>query len=713
MSVRVTTNRSLGVIGLAFATLVTPRLCTAQASLLLVNGETEVEDLRFSFLDHQTFRVDRLRDRIALRAPGSFDFLPLVSSGPLPFTPLELQRDVARLRLFYVRSGFPEPHIDYVVRFNATSNKVAIEFLIQEGDARVRGSLAALDDAGAETRLSLPPELQAPWATFLTTVTPREGERLGDLEQAQLEDRLSAWLRDRGYPVAHTTVELSADSVRAGPEDVVARVQTGPRAVVGSVLVEGTNRLTPSLVTRELPFARGDVFSAQRVSEGERELFGLDLVRLALVDVIEPVSADSIVDLRVRVEENLPRVISGQVGYATEAGLLGQVDWAHRSFFGGARTLSVSLQGRTGTLVVGPDFQRRYAASTSVKQPYFFGRRRSLVVTPQVEYRDDFRDRSVQGGAEAVVIHQWGQLRTASAHLSVSRRHVLDFRLTGNEGFDFRDVLADLDSLDHDVRTASLGISFSWGAVDNPIVPRDGYIARAAGEVTGPSWTSSAQYTRLEASLARFVPLSPETGLTLRVAGGRLLPFGRSVPANADGRTGALLRLRDAIFTAGGRYDVRGWGEQQLGPKFPDVRLETAGADTVLVAERYVPLGGLARAMASAELRLPLPGAASSHSTHVFVDAGRIWTPDDRFTVAGIGDVGESEFRFSVGGGIELGTPVGLFRLSAGYKLNPSLLDVRDPQAVFAAMSAGRAVSGVPTRTFRRWHIHLAIGQVY
>ncbi len=57
----------------------------------------------------------------------------------------------------------------------------------------------------------------------------------------------------------------------------------------------------------------------------------------------------------------------------------------------------------------------------------------------------------------------------------------------------------------------------------------------------------------------------------------------------------SLLRLRDVTFTAGGTRDVRGWGTLLVGPKLPQVRLEQQGDSTVAVADRYTPIGGLAR----------------------------------------------------------------------------------------------------------------------
>lgn len=698
-------------LALAVVALVALGPVAARAQLVRVDSDTEVRALRFTFTDHQTFSTDRLLDRMALRAPGAFDFLPFIGADAHPFSPLELQRDVARIRRYYQRSGFPDATIDYEIAHDGADNRVSVTFLVTEGDPTLRGDLVVRDARGTDIDALLPEELRAPWRAYVDVVVPFRGERVGELERAAIEDQITSWLGDNGYPFANTRFDSSSVSSRPSVEggDLVLLVDTGDRSRVGDVTVEGAASVDDGVIVRELPFARGDWYSAARLSEGERELFGLDLVRIALARPTAA-SADSTVDVDVRVTENLLRVISGQLGYATESGLSGQTDWTHRNILGGAQTLTVSLQARTGALGIGTDIERRYAASVSLKQPYFFGRRTSLLLTPHTEYRDDFRDRSVLFGGDALVVRQWGGLRAASVSVALTRRHVFDFRPTGAEGFDYRILLAALDSLDRDVRLATLGGSLSWGRVDNPIAPRAGHLFRTSVEVTGPPRTSSAQYARLDASYARFVPFTARTGLAVRVAAGRLFPFGRSVPATDADKTLALVRLRDALFTAGGRYDVRGWGEQQLGPKFPDVRLQSTEPDTVLVAERYIPLGGLARTTGSIELRLPLFAARPRHASHLFLDAGRVWSPDDRFRVE---EAGESHLRWSVGTGVELGTPIGPVRVGVGYKLNPSPYDLRDPQAVLDALLAGSSPLTVPRDRSRRWHVHLAIGTSY
>jgi outer membrane protein insertion porin family len=266
------------------------------------------------------------------------------------------------------------------------------------------------------------------------------------------------------------------------------------------------------------------------------------------------------------------------------------------------------------------------------------------------------------------------------------------------------------------VRTHRIGLSAVYGEVDDPMDPRRGYIARAAVEVAGPEGLSDVQYGRVDGSLAGFLPLGSRVGLVARASGGRLLPWGASVPQGPDDLLPVLIRLRDAVFTAGGTGDVRGWGAGLLGPKVPDLRVVDRGDTVQVSADRWLVLEGLARATGSLELRLPFPFLGPEHGTHLFIDAGRIWNPDDRFfsDPGRPGDpLGQDGVFYGAGFGVEFGTLVGPLRIDLGYKLNPSPLDLRDPEGVARALLTGRPISTVPADPLRRWQLHLAIGRVY
>jgi outer membrane protein assembly factor BamA len=137
------------------------------------------------------------------------------------------------------------------------------------------------------------------------------------------------------------------------------------------------------------------------------------------------------------------------------------------------------------------------------------------------------------------------------------------------------------------------------------------------------------------------------------------------------------------------------------------------GTDSVVAVgtEGYIPAGGLARASFATELRLPFPGLGESWGTHVFFDGGRVWTPDSRLRRDDAND--EERWFYSTGGGVDVNTIVGPIRLTVGYKLNPSVLDVRRARAVFEALAQGLPASSVAPDGSKRWHFHLSLGQTF
>lgn len=80
---------------------------------------------------------------------------------------------------------------------------------------------------------------------------------------------------------------------------------------------------------------------------------------------------------------------------------------------------------------------------------------------------------------------------------------------------------------------------------------------------------------------------------------------------------------------------MRGWATELLGPKIPDLEVVSVGGsgspgEETLSAASCIPLGGLVRWTGSLQLELPLPFAGWPHGSHLFLDGGRVWTPDRR-----------------------------------------------------------------------------------
>jgi outer membrane protein insertion porin family len=135
------------------------------------------------------------------------------------------------------------------------------------------------------------------------------------------------------------------------------------------------------------------------------------------------------------------------------------------------------------------------------------------------------------------------------------------------------------------------------------------------------------------------------------------------------------------------------------------------GDSTIVRGDHYIPFAGFARLSTSVEYQFPLPFSESDHQSFVFVDGGRVWNADARYGAGGPDPLKQERFFWSTGVGTLFQTPAGPLRIALAYKLNPSVLDLRDARDVTSALLAGQAIESVPARNARRFHLHLSIGQ--
>ncbi len=703
--------------------LALPVPSVAQAPLFLVDGETRVASVDFEFPEGRSVEVSRLHDKIALAGPtlgqrvrGVLDVLPLVSSPRYdPFSPPELLRDVIRLEVFYRDAGFQDTRVEYRATLDTVPNALDIVFVVREGRPILLDSVEVLDEEGGSLEGWLPPDLQAAWPRLQRRLEEDRGERLSTSLRVQIQDRVANWMRDYGYPFPSVAAETVLEE--DGGARLVLTARPGSRMRVGQMDVEGNVRLAEPVLLREVPLKAGDWYSQGRVAEGQRRILGLDMVRLATTRTEGRSQSDSLVDVRFRIDEGKLRLLTGGLGFTTESGVSGDLAWGHRDFLGGARTLQLAAAARTGLLTPEVSRTERYGLSLQLRQPHFFDRRLTASIRPFGEYRDDVRDRLAEAGAEASVLYQRGPHRSVSLRYALTYGWILDARPAGpiGEGEDLVEFLRSLEALELDRLTSSLSLTARWGREVDAGRGVWGWSALGSGEVAGPRRLSTVQYGKViwEGSLG--LPLNERVVLSGRAGFGRLFPYGVSIPApDGSDRLEIYLKLRDVTLTAGGAHDVRGWGSELLGPKVPDLRMGRVEGDP-LRAGSYLPLGGLARWTASTQLELPLPFVGRPHGSHVFLDAGQVWIPDDRFKLSEAplipGQLGE-KVRFGTGVGVLMATPVGPVQVDLGYKVNPSLLDLRDPRKVARALEEGEPVESVPETPLRRWHLHFSIGRI-
>lgn len=745
------------------------RPALAQQPLFMADEETNVRALNFKFEDTQTFSEKQLRELLATQGPSGMDRLygagrriPLLGRlvpkpTVYPLDPLEVQRDVVRLRQFYRLNGYLLTRVHYrASQLDTASNRIRVIYTITEGaPLRVRGvALTAIGPRG-DTLRAFPPDVQDEWRRFEDGRTQlKRGDRFSSLDYALFKGQVLDWARNRGYPFAAVAADstLDLDSLAI---DLRLRLTPGPRATVDRILVVGNTSVEDVVVRREVPIRPGDRFEQNKLLVGQRELFGLGLFRSVVADV-PPQPVDSSVAVRYTVREGRPRLLTAETGFVTDEGINVTGRWRHRNFFGGARTFEVQATWTPGLLAPpGSEAPRRLELSATLRQPYLFNRQTSGSIGPYLRRVYDPQQQTTTNavGAQAEALYEFLPFRTASLRavgevdrtriddgLDFGRRQAtltaaarlgrLDSYLDPRRGFDVRPT----------VRLGLAGIGFDLPA--DPATGFGGYEARTA-----------LPYLRPQVEVLGYGVLSRRVDGAARLVVGYLAPLGAARLDGIDG-TGRFdatrLLLSDVFFgdlryRAGGSSDVRGWALSRVGAQ----ALELIEDERALpfdptnpssgqfdVRESYRPVGGRAKVAINTELRLPFPGLSSNWRSALFVDAGMIDATDLRDSTLNIDLIAlgadarqrltlrriafDRTVRVGAGAGIRYRTPIGYLRFDLAAKVNPTLADRYTPEEYVTKFIDGETpgidrpgVWHAVNRLWRRLQIHFGIGQTF
>ena len=689
-------------LGLLLLLCLLPAPALAQAPLTYVDDETTVRKISFRFVGGSTLEEDQLREQIATAAPTFWDqvrrILPFVSAGVYPFDPIELQKDVVRLRRYYRRSGFLHPTIDYPAsQLDTTSNKIHVVFSIREGPPLIIQDVGFYSPTGTYAYELFQEPMRDAWIAFRDATTVEVGTRFTEFDRVRIPDAVQTWLRDQGFAFARVETEIDVDST-ANTVDLRFRVDPGPRARVEAIVVEGNESVPDRVVQREVPLRPGDWFSHRRMLRGQRELFSLNLFRLALADLPEQ-PVDSSVVVRYRVREAQLRYLSAETGYAADDGATLLGEWRHRNFFGGARQFTASALYQSGfgaTPPTGYESVQRFNATLALRQPYLLTSKLSGILSPFYTWEDNpnLRLRFHEVGFNTTLLYEIYPFRP------VTLQHTFSRSWGDTQGLQDTENVPGIETRDIYNRSV-VSASATLGKVDDFLNAQHGFLVRPFAELATSLLRSDVEYAKVSSEVTGYYRLGRQLGLRGRLFAGYLWPFGESDVSDL------LVESRfDRIrFYAGGANDVRGWPSDLLG----EVEIDTvyAGPGEIEYDDdghprvRYDPLGGLGKLAANVELRLPLPGLSREWSTAVFLDAGQVY-PTASFDL--------NQLQYGTGAGIRYETIVGFIRLDVAYKLNPRPRDLYTAKEVWLHDYAeGELESSI----WNRFRIHLSIGQAF
>jgi outer membrane protein assembly factor BamA len=672
------------------------------------------------FTGNRAISNEQLRASIATSRSSWFARSPLVSWMGLGekryLNDTELRRDVLRITALYRQTGYLDAVVDTVVRRTAT--EVRIRFEIHEGEPVRADSIAV---RGVEQLV--------PTDEILDALPLHVGDPFNRLLLLASADTIRMRLANLGHPFAEVYRNFDIDRERRLGQ-ATFEVDPGPQITFGQVEVQGLSKVSERVVRRTLDFQPGELFRQRDLYRSQLALYRTDLfvyANVAPADTTRP-PADTTLDVRVRVAEGPLRAVRLGAGYGTIDCFRSLASWRALNFLGGARSLQVraqvskigaaspldwGLQNSLCKALAAEDTSRlklNYNLTTTFVQPYVFTKRArlstSLFAQRYTEYRAYLRE--AIGGEVGLTYDlapdvplttsyglSYGSTKadpvTYCTYLNVCRLE--DIALFAERRW--RATLSGL--LVRERRNSVIDpTSGSWMAAElrwaSPVIGSDTLIQFLKGTV------ELSTYQRIAGSGVLSVRLKLGTIVTARRCGAEQL---RCVPT-------------DERFYAGGASSVRGYSQNELGPKvrvreITVTQTDVQNGDTVVVAAdttiRTSPTGGNDLVLLNLEYRFGFPGVSRKVSGAVFLDAGRVF---DR----GGESPGPTGLRVTPGVGLRLASPLGPIRLDFGF--NPYPPDAAPLYELRGNQLEQIDGSYTPASTFwSRWRLHLSVGQPF
>ncbi len=652
---------------------------------------------------------------------------------------VELARDVVRIKVYYYRRGYRETEVDTLVaRAHKHTNRVHVTFRVREGKPLLVNSVA----------IEQQPDSVLKRGALKEAVLVQKGKPLNliDLDTTHVRLRDALWDKGHADALIADTIEVH-DSARTA--DVTIKVDPRWVATVESVTVHGDSALTPDIVKKMITLKPGNVYKRQNVIESQQSMYNSNLYRRATI--VLPPRGDSAKLVDINVTESRLHSVRLSAGFSTIDFIQTEGRFTNYNFLGGARQLDLHLTvsnllapALNGTGIfrdvladngipgdaAGGYLNPNYQASADIIQRWIgdprntvsFGLFSHRTSQPGIYIDKGFGGqvsltRNVQPRTPLSLVYRYEQTQVSAGDVYFCVNYgVCEVSTIG--------LLRNRNAL------SPVSLDYYMDRTDLPLDPTRGYTARVDYEHASKYTLSDFRYNRVSGEGTLYHPIGHAV-LAGHLRGGWVGALPSASTQSVDGLSDVLHPRKR--FYAGGANSVRGYGENQLGPRILTIdpaKLIAAGCTNATIASGIcdpniasinvndftpLPTGGTSLIEGSIEYRFPflmknLQGA-------VFVDAGYVGT--------GASIVASGKGAITPGFGVRYLSPVGPIRVDLGIR--PSLTDSlkvitevveADGTHRLVQLGTGRNYNPVEggsgiKQILNRLSLHLSIGQAF
>jgi outer membrane protein insertion porin family len=552
-----------------------------------------------------------------------------------------LEGDLETLRSYYMDRGYADFKIESTqVAISPNKKDIFVTINIEEGDVYTISDVKLVGDMVVAEEILSRFVLAQPGSVFNQNLLTQSSELM------------SFRLGEEGYANAEIepVPELDHETKEAS---ITFYVNPKNRVYVRNINFNGVNQVDDEVFRREMRQLESTYLSNTLVDRSKIRLQRLPFVENVEVDNAPVPGSPDLVDVNFDVEYRMPGQFSGGIGYSDAQKVMLNGSIVHTNFLGTGERIALQLNSGK--------YQKLYSLSHTDPYRTMDGVRRTI----SLNYRDitqftsaasDFSTTSAGATVDYGypiteyqtlsfgATYQHSELIASDTSTQQARDWVLQ---NGNPFIQGESYYGTVYGTEFD--TVELIAGWTYDSRNRALFANRGTRQQLFLSFAVPG--SDVEYYQARYSFTKYFPLWSDKW-TLRV--NAELGLGEAM-----GDTTALPPYKQ--FYGGGPQSVRGFKESYLGPR------DSYGR----------PYGGNMLVASQVELILPMPEKwASQARASLFYDVGNVFNTGEVQFTDKLGAPVEykpdfDELRASVGIGVQWLAPLGLFRFSYAYPLNP------------------------------------------
>lgn len=552
----------------------------------------------------------------------------------------DLEGDLETLNSFYMDRGYANFRIESTqVAISPNKKDIFVTIAIDEGDKYTISDVKLVGDM----------VIPEPYLRSMVLAQPGSTFNLGLLTQSS--ELMSIRLGEQGYANAEIepVPELDHEDKTAS---ITFYVDPKSRVYVRRINFKGINEVDDEVLRRQLRQMEGAYLSNVLIDRSKFRLQRLPYVEPTVEAETIPVpGSPDLVDVDFNIDYRMPGTFSGGVGYSESQKLILQGSIVHTNFLGTGNRVSLDLQSGRYSKLYSISHTDPYRTMDGIQRTVGLNYRK---ITQFTSGSSDFS--TTTAGATINYGYPISEFQTISFGLAFQRAELLSSPTSTdqsqewvrNNGDPFTEVVGNGIIFGTEFDTYELIAGWTYDSRNRAIFATRG--TRHQLFVSGTVPGSEVEYYTARYQFTKYFPLWKRFALSYNLEAA----IGESL-----GDTTALPPYKQ--FYAGGPGSVRGYRESYLGPR------DSFGN----------PYGGNVLVGSQLELILPLPEKwASQARAALFYDLGNVFNNGE---VAFEDKLGSpvtykpdfDELRASIGIGVQWLAPLGLFRFSYAYPLNP------------------------------------------